>query len=205
MSIPTKCKWKWERKGRYCRMGYFYTKVYWFLLWFLWSLQLLWAPTMVIPSCVLMVKSSIYSQKGTTQADSLAMAMYSIATLPLVHHLEEPTSVRQVWCAYDTGRSLYHLKDWWNELEDTGPDIEYYANATSLGLSWKRNIMNNQWMLGNSGVKITKDGQRHLGAALGTQTFVEVFVTGKIHEWTKYRWNNWPPLPLVNHMLPTVP
>lgn len=90
---------------------------------------------MVIPSCVLMVKSSIYSQKGTTQADSLAMVMYSIATLPLVHHLEEPTSVRQVWFAYDAGRSLYHLKDWWNELEDTGPDIEYYANATSLCLS----------------------------------------------------------------------
>ena len=40
-------------------------------------------------------------------------------------------------------------------------------------------------VFGNSGVKITKEGQRHLGAALGAQTFVEVYVTEKLHEWTK--------------------
>ena len=33
-----------------------------------------------------------------------------------------------------------------------------------------------------SGVKITKEGQRHPGAALGTQTFVEAFVTEKVLE-----------------------
>lgn len=37
----------------------------------------------------------------------------------------------------------------------------------------------------NSGVKVMKDGQRHVRAALGIQTFVEAFVTEKVYEWTK--------------------
>ena len=40
-------------------------------------------------------------------------------------------------------------------------------------------------VFGNSWVEMTKDGQRHLGAAFGTRSFVEVFVTEKVHEWTK--------------------
>lgn len=35
-----------------------------------------------------------------------------------------------------------------------------------------------------TGIQITK-GQRHLGAALGTQTFIERYVTEKVHEWMK--------------------
>ena len=51
------------------------------------------------------------------------------------------------------------------------PKEEHYERAVNV--------------FGNSWVKMTKDGQRHLGAALGTQSFVEVFVTEKVHEWTK--------------------
>ena len=36
-----------------------------------------------------------------------------------------------------------------------------------------------------TGIQITKEGQRHLGAALGTQTFIERYVTEKVHEWSK--------------------
>ena len=43
----------------------------------------------------------IYLQEGTTQWTPLAMAMYAIVTLPLVHHLAKSTSVRQVWFADD--------------------------------------------------------------------------------------------------------
>ena len=113
---------------------------------------------------------------------------YVIATVPLVHHPMESTSVRQVWLADDAtaGGLLHHLKDWWNELEETGPDFGYYANATKSWLIVKEEHHEQAVnVFGNSGVKITKEGQRHLGAALGSQTFVEAFVTEKIHEWTK--------------------
>ena len=58
----------------------------------------------------------IYSQEGTTQGDPFAMAMYAIATLPLIHHLAESASARQVWFADDAtagggGGQLHHLKD----------------------------------------------------------------------------------------------
>ena len=34
-----------------------------------------------------------------------------------------------------------------------------------------------------TGMKITACGQRHLGAASGTRTFVEEFVSGKVRGW----------------------
>ena len=34
-------------------------------------------------------------------------------------------------------------------------------------------------------MEITREGQRHLGAALGTQTFVEAYVTSKVQEWVR--------------------
>ena len=34
-------------------------------------------------------------------------------------------------------------------------------------------------------MQITREGQRHLGAALGSQTFVETYVTGKVQEWVR--------------------
>ena len=34
-------------------------------------------------------------------------------------------------------------------------------------------------------VQITREGQRHLGAALGSQAFVETYVTGKVQEWVR--------------------
>ena len=113
-----------------------------------------------------------YSQEGTTQGDPLAMAMYAIATLPLVHHLAEFTAVRQVWFADDAtvGGLHYHLKDYWDELEWTGPDIGYYANATkSLLIVKEEHYEQAVKDFGSSGLKITKVGQRHLGAALRIQ------------------------------------
>ena len=34
-------------------------------------------------------------------------------------------------------------------------------------------------------MQITREGQRHLGAALGSQTFVEAYVTSKVEEWVR--------------------
>jgi hypothetical protein len=43
----------------------------------------------------------LQSAEGTTQDDPLAMIMYAIATIPLIHHLD--SFIRsQVWFADDT-------------------------------------------------------------------------------------------------------
>ena len=87
-----------------------------------------------------------------------------------VHHLVEleSTSARQVWFAVDATAcgQLQCFKDWLNELEETASDFGYYANATKSWLIVKgeyyKQAVN---VFGNGGVKITKDGQRHLGAS----------------------------------------
>ena len=68
----------------------------------------------------------IQSTEGTTQGDPLAMAMYAIATIPLIRKLKEKCpDVKQAWYADDaTGAaSCNNLRSWWNELSRLGPPL----------------------------------------------------------------------------------
>ena len=40
-------------------------------------------------------------------------------------------------------------------------------------------------LFADSGVQITVEGRRHLGAALGTESFTESYVKGKVQEWVE--------------------
>ena len=125
---------------------------------------------------------------GTTQRDPLAMAMYAIATLPLICHLKEASSANQVWFADDatTGDPIQHLKQSWEVLEKIDTDFGYYVNASKSWLIVKEEHQTDAIdIFANNGVRITKEGKRHLGAALGRETFFEEFVTAKIQEWVQ--------------------
>ncbi len=37
----------------------------------------------------------------------------------------------------------------------------------------------------DTGVQITTEGKRHLGAAIGSHCFTKEYVTGKVEEWTQ--------------------
>lgn len=75
--------------------------------------------------------STLYSQEGTTQGDSLAMAMYSVAITPLIHKLEDD-GIKQAWYADDAtaGGSLKHLREWWDYIVELGTVYGYYPNAS---------------------------------------------------------------------------
>ena len=131
---------------------------------------------------------TILSEEGTTQGDPLAMAMYAIATVPLIHQLDASSSVRQVWFADDAtaGGQLSQINDWWQHLVRIGPNFGYHANGSKSWLIVKEEHIEQATLLfEGTGIQITKEGQRHLGAALGTQTFIERYVTEKVHEWSK--------------------
>ena len=129
--------------------------------------------------------ATILSQEGTTQGDPLAMAMYAIAITPLIRSLEDE-KIKQVWFADDAtaGGSLLGLRRWWDHLVERGSAYGYYPNPakTCLVLNEKKMEMAKEVFQG-TGISITEEGKRHLGAATGTQAFVDKYVMQRVSEW----------------------
>ncbi len=129
--------------------------------------------------------STLHSQEGTTQGDPLAMAMYAIAITPLIYQLED-SGIKQAWYADDAtaGGSLKHLKEWWDRIVALGPHYGYHPNATKTWLIVKEDHLEEaKAKFEGSGVSITADGKRHLGAAVGTPHFISGYVQHKVTEW----------------------
>ena len=136
------------------------------------------------PSRLFIDSEHIWSQEGTTQGDPLAMVMYAIGTLPLIHRLQGP--VAQVWYADDAsaGGCATGLRRWWDVLQSSGPLFGYYPNPRKTCLIVKsEHLRNAEAQFQGTGMQITTQGQRHLGAPLGSKSFVEKFVHAKVSVW----------------------
>ena len=114
------------------------------------------------------------------------MAMYAIGILPLVDQLNSLPAT-QVWYADDAaaGGKIEHLHEWWVSLKNKGPSYGYHANPAKTWLIVKKEYLPSATELfAHTGVNITVDGKRHLGAALGSRSFVESYVQCKVSQWT---------------------
>ena len=128
---------------------------------------------------------TIFSQEGTTQSDLLAMAMYAVAITPLIKSLENDKT-KQAWFADDAtaGGTLTGLRKWWNLLVERGPDFGYHPNPLKTNLVVREESATNaKEVFKGTNISITEQGKRHLGAALGTRSFVESYVKAKVSEW----------------------
>ena len=99
----------------------------------------------------------ILSQEGTTQGDPLAMAMYGLATIPLIRRLNG--LCKQVWYADDSAAfgSLEHLRSWWDRLTTEGPSYGYFANPSKTWLVTKDlHLKNAAKIFAGSGVNISQ-------------------------------------------------
>ena len=113
------------------------------------------------------------------------MPMYALATIPLMKRLNNNPNVVQAWYADDASASssLPSLRKWWENLTSTGPAYGYHANALKTWLITKDpHIAKAQEFFGDTQVNITTQGRPHLGAALGSQEFVETYVSDKVQE-----------------------
>ena len=129
---------------------------------------------------------TIKSQEGTTQGDPLAMAMYAIATIPLLKKAQTPFA-KQVWFADDatSGGKLQSLRSWWNILSTAGPEYGYDINAPKSWLIVKtESLQHAKEVFADTEINITPEGSRHLGAALGSKPFVEKYLEEKVTRWT---------------------
>lgn len=128
----------------------------------------------------------IYSCEGTTQGDPMAMAMYALAVAPLLRRVSTPEA-KQVWFADDAtaGGKLRGLRAWWDVLSTTGPAYGYFANCDKTWLLVKDGLLQSaKEVFDGTGVRITQDGRRHLGSALGSEAFVSSYIDGKVQQWS---------------------
>ena len=98
----------------------------------------------------------------------------------------ENTKVKQVAYADDLAGAgkITDLKKWWNSVTKHGPKIGYIPNAAKSVLIVKPELYEHAiHAFSDSEVVITKEGQRHLGAVIGTQEFKKEFVNKKVAEW----------------------
>ena len=112
------------------------------------------------------------------------MAMYAIGTLPLINKISGEEA--QSWYADDASASgkVSDLRRWWNKLLSIGPLFDYYPNPCKTWLLVKpEHHQTAEECFRGTGVNITTEGLRHLGAVLGSDSFVEAFVRSKVSAW----------------------
>ena len=112
------------------------------------------------------------------------MPMYALATIPLIRNLKDSVSdVNQVWCADDASgaEKITRLWEWWDQLNSLGPKYGYFTNACKTWLVTKKNRLSSATeAFADTDVKVTSEGRPYLGAALGTEEYIQEFVTNKV-------------------------
>ena len=126
------------------------------------------------------------SEEGITQGGPLAMRLYAISLQPLITRLQISSEAKQCWVADDaTGSGSFEdLKKWWDELLDSGPALGYFPNAKTCWLITKPEREEAaKEVFGETMINITTEGQKHLGAALGSRSYLEEYVGEKVEDW----------------------
>ena len=125
----------------------------------------------------------LLSQEGTTQGDPLAMPMYALATIPLIRKLKDCVNdVNQTWYAGDASSSgkINKLREWWYHLITLGHHFGYFAKDSKTWLVTKENCLSTAaTIFADTNVKITSEGRPYLGTAIGTDEYIQAYVTDK--------------------------
>ena len=81
-------------------------------------------------------------------------------------------------------RPFKQVKQSWDELREAGPPLGYYPNSKKCWLVVKPEKEGRaKEMFAGTGINITTEGRKHLGAALGSRSYLEQYVGGKVEDW----------------------
>ena len=92
-----------------------------------------------------------------------------------------------LWYADDSaaGGTLSRVRRLWDILVELGPSVGYHPNASKTHLVVKPAVAAEaRRIFEGTGVKITTEGQRHLGATIGDLAFRKSYVEGKVTQWS---------------------
>jgi len=81
--------------------------------------------------------------------------------------------------------SLEAIKQWWDELTESGTNnLGYYPNAKKCWLISKpKKVEAARVIFQGTAIDIFTQGQRYLGAALGSREYQEEYVGSKVEDW----------------------
>ena len=133
----------------------------------------------------------IQSMEGTTQGDPAAMVIYAIAIIPLILMLveirmQDNNHTKTAAYADDltVAGPIDQIRIWWNTLCRLGPKLGYFRKGSKSWIIVRENAKEPaQTIFDNTKIKIPTDGQRHLGAVIGTANFKQNYVKEKINQW----------------------
>ena len=81
------------------------------------------------------------------------------------------------------GGSLESLLLWWKTLNDLGPLFGYYPEETKSWLIVKPTFESDaKRIFKETKINITREGKKHLGAVIGTESFRDEYVNQKLEE-----------------------
>ena len=132
---------------------------------------------------------TILSDEGCTQGSVDSMHFYGLGIKPLTDNLADVIDTSrciQVWYADDSSASgeLGEMKKWWDTLCSKGPKYGYFPLASKTILivkeSYKEKALE---VFDGTGVTITTEGERHMGAVIGSDQFKKLYVENKILKW----------------------
>ena len=128
----------------------------------------------------------LLSCEGTTQGDLLTMAMFAVATVPLIKELRN-IHTKQIWYADDASSSgsLENVRRWWDLLTALGPGYGYFPNPSKTVLLTKEEFLfaATETFAGTC-VSISTQGKLALGCPISIDSFVSNFILSKISEWS---------------------
>ena len=132
--------------------------------------------------------NEILSLEGTTQGDNLAMIFYALGITPIVRGLGD-IDVRQCWLADDATAvgKVQDLREWWDKLVDLGIKHGYFVNESKTWIIVKNEDSMNKVteIFGDTKIKYTMEGKRHLGACIGSEIFKDSYCKEKVEIWCK--------------------
>ena len=133
---------------------------------------------------------TLLSDEGCTQGDPAAMAFYALGVKPLIDELSKVINkelCQQSWFADDSNAlgKLQEIKVWWLKLTDIGPKYGYYPKPSKCILIVKNPTLlhKEHSIFAGTGVQVTCEGQRHLGAVIGSDDYKLKYVSDKVDKW----------------------
>ena len=130
------------------------------------------------------------SKEGTTQGDPIGMAVYATGITPLLNDLMSILAEQDKMAAFAdditaTGKCR-SLRTWWDNLATQGPHFGYFPQPKKSWLIVKeQNLADAVESFRGSNIQITTEGERHLGAVIGSEGYKERYCKTLVEKWTE--------------------